>query len=392
MRYSRGKEVKGDIRYFNSLSRIQQEIVLGMDSENWVALYKKLWVLYKCVNMISENVGALPYSLQNASGDEVTDGISNSLQNYPNPLDTGVELIEQLTSYTLLDGNGYVFVNGVVNPEMWVLMSQFIEPLAGDKENPIRDYKSTAKNDTRIYSPDEVIHIRMFNPSDRINGMSPLQAGSPEVGFAKRLNNYKNNLYDNQGTPSGSLSTDQNLTPEQYQELIKQIRGEYAGTKNAGKLMVLEAGLKFMQMGMSPSDLDLIRSENMTESKIASLYGVPVELIGDLGEQKNYSNYREARKAFYEETVIPMAKKILAGFNRHFWSDGSKKFVINYSEISALKPTSEELNAAYWLTPNEKRSRQGLPKSEDFGMDKYYIPSSYVAIEDLAGMGDVESL
>jgi len=369
------------------LTPTQQAIFLSMNSGDGVDVFNKLWVAYKCITMIGENVSTLPVDLVDVKGDAVEDKITQSFINNPNPLDTYTDMIEQFSSYYVLNGNAYIKQVDGLNSDYWVLMSQNVTPIKGDpakSEPPIKGYKDASNSKEIIYPSDQIIHMKSFNPASRISGISRLQAGMGEIKFAELVSDYKNNLYDNQATPSGVLYHDGNLTDQQFEELKKMLKENHAGTRNAGESLLLEAGLKWEKMGFSPADLNIIKSESMTEGKIASLLGVPPEML-NLAEQKNYANYREARRAFYEETILPIGKKINAVFNKFFYPDGSRHFKIQRNEIDALRLLPEEIDKMWWITPNNRRTLDGFEPMVDKAMDRIYIPANFIDINFVGG-------
>lgn len=391
----------GGMSFHNLFTPVQWQIFLNMDAGDGIDVFKKLWVAYKATMMIGENVSSLPMLVEDnkgnkVAGDEINNKEVQSLLYHPNPLDSGIDLIKQYTNFLVMNGNGYILIvdSAIGNPDYWVLASQNVEPIEGDpsKGEPIlKGYAYTTQKGRQIvYPPESIIQVKDFNPASRIKGMSRISAGVSEVSFAEQMSNYKNSLYRNQATIPGALSTDGSLTDEQFQRLSKQFREDHEGTSNAGKHVLLEAGLKFTPMALSPTDLGMIKSETMTEAKICSLYGVPPELL-NLTDQKNYSNYKEARRGFYTETVLPTGKQVWAALNRYFFPDGNMRFVIDKSEIDILRPEAEELNTSWWMTPNQKRKAQGLSKSDDPLMDEIYIPSSLMPM-DLMGGGDNNNL
>ena len=392
-------EVKsGAVGLWNILPPIQKAIFLNMKADDGIDVFKKLWVAYKATMMVGDAVSSLPVRVQDSKGDKVSgDAIKNkAVQSFlynPNPLDSNSELIKQLVNYLVMDGAGYIHKTDSVlgNNDYWVLMSQNIKPIAGGIDEPvIKRYDSHTGTGIIHYPPESIIHVRDFNPENRIIGMSRISAGVSEVEFAEQMGNYKNSLYANKATIPGALSTDGSLTDEQFARLKKQFNEEHAGTDNAGKNLILEAGLKYTPMAFSPTDLGIIQSESMTESKISSLIGVPPELL-NLTDQKNYANYSEARKGFYIETVLPTGKQVWSILNRYFFPDGNYKFIIDKTEIDVLRPDAAELNTSWWMTPNQKRAAAGLEKMDDPAMDKVYIPSTMVDI-DMLGMEDNNNL
>ena len=89
----------------------------------------------------------------------------------------------------------------------------------------------------------------------------------------------------------------------------------YSGSGNAGKPMILEGGLDWKQMGLSPTDMGIIEGNNSAARNIALAFGVPPQLLGIPGDN-TYSNYQEARLAFWEDSVIPIVMSIAAEWTR----------------------------------------------------------------------------
>lgn len=370
------------------LTPTQKLIFLNMDSQDGVAVFNKLWVAYKCISMVGENVSTLPVDVVDSNGDKVEDKITQSFLHNPNPLDTNTDLLEQFTNFFLMSGDGYIWQVEGLDSDYWTLMSQNVKAIPGDSakgEMPIKGYRDNSNDKSVFYPVESVIHLKSFNPESRINGMSRLQAGMSEISFAEQMGNYKNSLYANQAVIPGALSTDGSLTDEQFKRLIKQFNENHAGTSNAGRNLLLEAGLKYVPMAFSPTDLGIIKSESMTESKIASLIGAGLSDMLNLSEQRNYANYREARKAFYEETIIPIGKKINALLDKFFYPDGSRHFQIRMNEISALRMSAEELDKKWWITPNNRRTLDGFEPMDNPLMDKIYLPSALIDIDFMGG-------
>ena len=373
------------------LTPIQWDLFKKQANKTGTSIYTKLWVAARCISMISENVATLPFEVKNKAGEKVDNEKKfEKFVKKPNPADTGIEVIDQFISYYLLTGAGYIYKNfGVFSTDYYTLQSQNVTPIGNNEIIEAitgYDYKENGRQQT--YSIDDIISIKSFNPNSRILGLPRLTAAAKEAEYLGLTDNYKNNLYKNQASPSGIMETDHVLSEDEYNRLNKQIQETYAGVQNAGKVGLLENGLKWKGMSFNPTDLDLIKSELYTESAIATLYGVPIELLGHLAEKKNRANYKEARSAFYVETVIPLANKIVGMLNREFYGDSDLHITINKTEIPELRPTTEDLKGQYWTSPNYKRSVQGIEVKEDELMDKIYLDSNKIAIEDLNEIED----
>ena len=378
------RELKSKSNLFG-FNDVQYMLFKDMYGDLGVEVYKKIWVASRCVMMIAENVSTLPYQVEDSKGTIIEDDRFNQFMQKPNILDSGKSILNQLVSFYLLNGNGYIYrVDGVRYSDYWTLQSQGMDIIKGESfVEPIKGYKYSEDGQQRTFTTEDIIHIRSFNPNSRIEGIPRLTAASQETKFLTLTNAYQNALYKNQGTPSGGFKTDHILNEPEYNRLNKQIQRDYTGVMNAGKVMLLEKGLTYEKFSMSPTDLNLLKSEQVTQSAIATMYGVPVELLGDISSQKNYSNYKEARVSFYGDTIMPFGVMLSDMLTREFFLDTDRKVTINLSQIPELKPTSEELGKTNWISPNKKRALQGYIKSDDPLMDNIYLDVNQVEISDL---------
>ncbi len=131
-------------------------------------------------------------------------------------------------------------------------------------------------------------------------------------------------LLDNSARPSGALvyqpKDGGNLSSDQYQRLKEELEAGYSGAVNAGRPLLLEGGLDWKAMGLSPKDMDFIEARNGAARDIALALGVPPMLVGIPGDN-TYANYQEANRAFYRLTVLPLIARTAASFS--VWLSGS---------------------------------------------------------------------
>ncbi|TGS74874.1 phage portal protein, partial [Mesorhizobium sp. M8A.F.Ca.ET.181.01.1.1] len=122
-------------------------------------------------------------------------------------------------------------------------------------------------------------------------------------------------LLDNSARPSGALVYQPreggNLSAEQYERLKRELEEGYQGAMNAGRPLLLEGGLDWKAMGLSPRDMDFLEARNGAARDIALSLGVPPMLIGIPGDN-TYANYQEANRAFYRLTVLPLVNRTAA--------------------------------------------------------------------------------
>jgi HK97 family phage portal protein len=176
-------------------------------------------------------------------------------------------------------------------------------------------------------------------------------------------------LLDNAARPSGALVFDAGeegaaLSAEQFSRLREEIDAQFAGAENAGRPMLLEGGLKWEAMSLSPADMDFTGLKAAAAREISLAFGVPPMLLGLPGDS-TYANYREANRALWRLTVLPLAEKILGGIGGALaaWWPGLK-LAIDVDQVTALSEDRERLwaqvSGADFLSDAEKREMLGF--------------------------------
>jgi len=216
----------------------------------------------------------------------------------------------------------------------------------------------------------QVIHVKGFHPIDDHFGAGCLTAAAPAVAIHNAAAAWNRALLENAARPSGALVYDGpadagGLTGEQFDRLKGELAQAYAGGANAGRPMLLEGGLKWQSLSLSPADMDFAELKAAAARDIALAFGVPPMLLGLPGDA-TYANYREANRALWRLTLLPMGAKILAAVAEGlaaWFPDTTLAFDLD--RIPALADDREKLwgqvTAADFLTPDEKRALLALP-------------------------------
>jgi HK97 family phage portal protein len=214
-----------------------------------------------------------------------------------------------------------------------------------------------------------ILHLKLFHPSDDWYGLSPMEA----AGFAIDIHNaggaWNKALIDNAARPSGALvfSGGERLSEEQFQRLKQELDDLHVGAANAGRPIVLEGGLDWRQMSLSPADMDFIDARHAAARDIALAFGVPPMLLGIPGDN-TYSNYREANLALWRHTVLPLAQKgaraIEAWIGARWPDTAPATIAIDVDSVSALAVEREaawaRIASADFLSEAEKRCMAGV--------------------------------
>jgi HK97 family phage portal protein len=229
----------------------------------------------------------------------------------------------------------------------------------------------------------DVRHLKLFNPLNDWYGMSPIEAGSYAIDQNNEAMNWMQALLQNSARPSGALTVKDSgtLSDENFNRLKAQIEEQYSGSSNAGRPMLLEGGLDWKQMGLSPDDMSIIETKFSSARDVALAFGVPPQLLGIPGDN-TYSNYAEARLAFWEDTALPLLQMIVNDWNN--WL-GSIYGVEIKPDIDSI-PAIAEKRLSMWqmadqsqdLTINERRALKGYGPIE--GGDVLFVSSSEIPL------------
>ena len=145
------------------------------------------------------------------------------------------------------------------------------------------------------------------------------------------------------------------------------VNEDFMGSTNAGKPMILEGGLDWKEISLSPKDMDFIKGKNSAARDIALAFGVPPQLLGIPGDN-TYSNLVEARTALWEQTVIPLAENTIDHISRWLVKLSGENYILKLDKdnIPAIankrEAIWERLEKVSFMTINEKRKQVGLAK------------------------------
>jgi HK97 family phage portal protein len=322
-------------------------------------------VAQRAVRIVADGIGGAPLAECDARARALVVATS-----------AGQSLLETLAAQLLLHGNAFVQVakDGAGKPvELYALRPERVSVIPdGDGwpaayEYKIGDRKLTIPVEDEAGWPN-LIHLKGFHPADDHYGAGCLSAAEQAVMIHNSAAAWNRSLLDNAARPSGALvfAADDSggLTTEQFERLKGELEQSYAGGANAGRPMVLEGGLSWQSMALSPAEMDFAELKASAARDIALAFGVPPMLLGLPGDN-TYSNYREANRALWRLTLLPLAGKILTGLAEGLrpWFPGLE-LAVDLDRVPALAEDRERLwaqvAAADFLEPAEKRAMLGI--------------------------------
>lgn len=330
-------------------------------------------VAYRAMRMVAEAAAAVPWLAYDGAA-EMADHPALALLARPNGRQGGPDFFETLYGHLLLSGNAYVeplMIGGVLR-ELHLLRPDRVSVVEG-RDGWVAGYDYRAGGGTRRLAAEaddgrlSLLHLKLFHPLDDHSGFSPLVAAGAALDLSNAAAGWNKALLDNSARPSGALvyqpKDGGNLSADQYQRLKEELEAGYSGAVNAGRPLLLEGGLDWKAMGLSPKDMDFIEARNGAARDIALALGVPPMLIGIPGDN-TYANYQEANRAFYRLTVLPLIARTAASFSAWLSEiyDGLR-LEPDLDRIAGLASEREALwarvGAADFLSDAEKREAVG---------------------------------
>lgn len=342
--------------------------------------YTRNAIVHRAVRMIAEGVGTSAFVLYDGAA-ELTAHPLLDLIARPNPRQDGASFLESIASHLLLAGNAYIEAVGLPGDvtgeggsavrELYALRPDRMKVVPGPDGWP-QAFEYTVSGATVRFDQSAtlppILHLTLFNPLDDYYGLSPLEAAACAVDTHNAAAKWNKALLDNAARPSGALvyggPEGSVLTDDQFQRLKRELADQYEGPNNAGKPMVLEGGLDWKAMSLSPKDMDFLEAKHSAAREIALAFGVPPMLLAIPGDN-TYSNYQEANRVFWRATVLPLAARIGGALTQ--WLSpafgAGLTLAIDTDRIEALSPDRaalwERVTKAPFLTVNEKRAATG---------------------------------
>jgi len=341
--------------------------------------YARNAIVYRAVRMIAESIGSLCFVLYDGATERDSHPLLNLVRR-PNPRQDGASFLEAVASHLLLAGNAYIEsvtlgreggAEGFQVRELYALRPDHMKLVAGADGWPqAYDYTvggRTVRFDQSAALP-PILHLTLFNPVDDHYGMSPIEAAAVAIDTHNAAAGWNKALLDNAARPSGALvyagADGAVLTGAQHERIKQAFSEQYQGAANAGRPLVLEGGLDWKPMSLTPRDMDFLEAKHAAAREIALAFGVPPMLLAIPGDN-TYANYQEAHRAFWRQSVLPLAARIACALTNWLapaFGDGLV-LAADTDRVEALSSDRaalwERVSNATFLTVNEKRLATG---------------------------------
>jgi HK97 family phage portal protein len=320
---------------------------------------------YRCVRMVAEAAASVAFRSSEP------DGPLAALMARPNRDEAGPDLMEGFYGHLVISGDAYleaVSLDGEVR-ELHGLRPDRMRALKGPRGWPMAWEYRTGQDMRRIAREADgflpVLHLRLFHPVDDYDGHAPLEAAARAVDIHNAGGAWAKALIDNAARPSGALvyTGAEQLTDDQLRDLRQDLERSFSGAANAGRPVVLQGGLDWKPMSLSPADMDFIEARHQAAREIALAFGVPPILLGIPGDA-TYANYREANAAFWRMTVLPLVNRAARAISGWLADRVGGELHPDLDNVPAFQEERAtqwaRIDAASFLTLEEKRRLAGL--------------------------------
>lgn len=345
--------------------------------------YKKSIYVYRCIRERAKAISSVPLVVK----EKVDSGEDQIIENHPlqqllekpNPYYSQQTLKEFWQISRLLSGNSYFHLaemNQKGQPEELYYLRPDRIKIDSDKSEYIGNYEYRVNGKKYDLDPEEVLHFKLIDPTNDYYGMSPIQAGAHTIDINNSIQSWNKVFFDNAARPDGAFVSDSRLDESEYDRAKEMINSRYTGTSNAHKPLLLEGGVDWKEIGKTHKDLDFPELKRWSVIDICVLFEVDPIFVG-LPEASSYNNKAEAKKSFWEDTILHDLEDLVQKLNSKLTLRYGDDIYIeaDLSGIEALKENEndriERLNSkvkANYITLNEARIADG--KEEREGMDK----------------------
>lgn len=354
----------------------------------------QLSAVWACVRLLSETVSTLPLKVyrRRADGSRETardHNLHRLLSQSPNAEMTPGRFMLMVVASICLRGNAYV-EKIKVGQRVVALVPLLPQNMQVERlDNGRLKYTYTEKNGKRVIPTDNIMHIRGFG-LDGVCGMHPVMEGRDVFGAAMAAEEAAAKVFS-QGMQASGVLTHENgaLKPDQ-REKIRQSLASFSGSKNAGKLMVLEAGLKYQGITMNPEAAQMLQTRALNVELICSWFKVPPFMIGHMDKQSSWAASVEAQNMhFLTNSLRPILDNIEQEITRCLIDPSERDEIYAEFAVEALLRADSAGRAAFyasalqngWMNRNDVAMKENMPPIP--GGDVYTVQSNLIPLAQL---------
>jgi len=351
----------------------------------------QLSAVWACVRLLSESISTLPLKIYvrqpDGSRKAATDHPAYSiLCRRPNSEMTPSRFMLMVVASICLRGNAFIekkfIANRLVSLVPLLPQNMVVKRLT----TGALEYKYTENGNERVIPVKNIMHIRGFG-LDGVCGMMPMKTGRDVIGSAMAVEESAAKIFEQGLQSSGFLSSDKALDDTQ-REKLRGYMAAFTGSKNAGKIMVLEGGLTYQGVTMNPEDAQMLESRAFSIEEICRWFRVPPFMVGHTTKQSSWASSLEGMNLqFLTHTLRPLLVNIEQEIGRCLLDSDDEVFA-EFSVEGLLRADSAGRAAYYtsalqngWMSRNDVRRLENMPPIE--GGDIYTVQLNLTQLKNL---------
>lgn len=407
------EEIQLEERKFNL--NINMMGISGIDNDKYTAeQVLSIPVAKACCDIIVNSIKTLKVEMYRNVDDNVVERIYDDyrldlINNNPNLVSTGNDFKAQIAQDLVLHGNAYVSVkrDGNEISEMWVLkpsnvsIDRRVDP---EEQYIVRDFQVSVLGSTKKLGVDDIMIATIGSDDGGLSGKGVIARGERTIELALNEIELSKNIMANGSAPTSVIKLQKSLSQEAQTRLRESWKRLFQGSKNAGKLVILEDGMEYDKISFSPSELGLNASRSKTSTDLCNLFGVPEQMID--ASSNTYGSVESMSIRFLQYSISPIIAIIETMFNRSLLLNEEKEqgYFFKFNTDDVLKSTQEERYSALKtgiesgiLSLSEARVKENLPPvPEDFirltlGSVMYYPDKGTLFVPNMSTTFDAKT-
>ena len=362
----------------------------------------QMTAVYACVRILSESIAGLPlhmyqYEEDGSKKKAVEHPLYHLLHDEPNPEMTSFVFRETLMSHLLLWGNAYAQIirNGkgdIIG--LYPLMPNRMKVERDTKGQLYYEYQTmkedapTMKGAVYQLDPSEVLHVPGLG-FDGLVGYSPIAMAKNAIGLAIAAEEYGSKFYANGAAPSGVLEHPNVL--KDPAKVRDSWNAAFGGSSNAHRVAVLEEGMKYTPISISPNEAQFLETRKFQINEIARIFRVPPHMVGDL-EKSSFSNIEQQSLEFVKYTLNPWVCRWEQALQRALLDDDEKgKYFFRFNVEGLLRGDYQSRMNGYatarqngWMSANDIRELENLDRiPAELGGDLYLVNGNMLPLSQV---------
>ena len=367
----------------------------------------QMTAVYACVRILSEAIAGLPLHMYRYKDDGGKEKALNHplyllLHDEPNPEMSSFVFRETLMTHLLLWGNAYAQIIRNGKGEVVALYPLMPNKMTVSRDETGQLYYTYQKSQEELpkdntytvtLHPSDVLHIPGLG-FDGLVGYSPIAMAKNAIGLAIATEEYGSKFFANGAAPSGVL--EHPGTIKDPQRVRESWMSQFGGSVNSNKIAVLEEGLKYTPISISPEQAQFLETRKFQINEIARIFRVPPHMVGDL-EKSSFSNIEQQSLEFVKYTLDPWVVRWEQSIQRTLLTPEEKKtYFVKFNVEGLLRGDYQSRMSGYatarqngWMSANDIRELENLDRipAEDGG-DLYLVNGNMLPLNKAGAFAD----